>query len=181
MINKIDLSILNIMNKIQNPVLDDIMVFFSFLGNDGFIWIFIIVTMLTFTHSRKYGFLLLLELPVAMLIANKLLKNFVDRPRPFHTYPELRLLVEPSGTHSFPSSHATVAFTVLGFFIFFKLRYRKTVAIIASGIGISRIYLNVHYFFDVFVGILLGFSIAYLFSCIYKKFNFCRIVSRNSS
>ena len=38
----IDLYILEIMNSIQNPFLDIIMLLFSFLGNDGLIWIAVI-------------------------------------------------------------------------------------------------------------------------------------------
>ena len=44
----IDLYILEIMNSIQNPFLDIIMLLFSFLGNDGLILIAVISVMLLF-------------------------------------------------------------------------------------------------------------------------------------
>ena len=171
----IDLYVLNLMNNIQNPLLDMIMLFFSFLGNDGLIWITVICIMLIFSNARKYAVFLVFALPVVMFLGNKVLKNLFDRPRPFHTFPDLRVLVESSGTHSFPSSHTAVAFTVLGIFIFFKLRYKIPILIIALGIALSRIYLNVHYFWDIIGGIALGTATAYLFFLIYRKVNFLYI------
>jgi undecaprenyl-diphosphatase len=171
----IDLYVLNLMNNIQNPFLDILMLFFSFLGNDGLVWIFLILLMFFFTNSRKYAAVIAIALPVVMFLGNKILKNLFDRPRPFHTFPDLRVLVESSGTHSFPSSHTSVAFTVLGIFLFFRLRYKIPVLILAFGIAISRLYLNVHYFWDVIGGIALGTGTAYLFFLIYGKINFLYI------
>ena len=171
----IDLYVLNIMNSIQNPFLDIIMLLFSFLGNDGLIWITIISVMLIFRNSRKYVGILILILPTVMFIGNKILKNFFDRPRPFHTFPDLRVLIETSGTHSFPSSHTSAAFAVFGIFLFFKLPYRLSIFILSLGIAVSRIYLNVHYFWDVIGGGVLGTGTAYLFFLIYRKTNFLYI------
>ena len=171
----IDLYVLKMMNSIQNPVLDFIMLLFSFLGNDGLIWITVISVMLIFTKSRKYAGILTFALPTVMLIGNKVLKNLFDRPRPFHTFPDLRILVETSGTHSFPSSHTSVAFVVFGIFLFFKLPYRLFIFILSLGIAVSRIYLNVHYFWDIIGGMLLGMGTAYLFFLIYRKTNFLYI------
>ena len=163
------------MNSIQNPFLDFIMLLFSFLGNDGLIWITVISVMLIFSNSRKYAGILIFALPTVMLIGNRILKNLFDRPRPFHTFPELRILVETSGTHSFPSSHTSAAFVVFGIFYFFKLPYRFFILILSLGISVSRIYLNVHYFWDIIGGMLLGTGTAYLFFLIYRKVNFLYI------
>ncbi|MCP1223779.1 phosphatase PAP2 family protein [Sebaldella sp. S0638] len=173
----IDLYVLNLMNNIENPILDIVMLIFSFLGNDGLIWIAVISVMLIFTNSRKYAGVIVLAVPTTMLIGNKVLKNLFDRPRPFHTFPDLRVLVETSGTHSFPSSHTAVAFTVLGIFLFFKLPYRLFIFILSFGIAFSRIYLNVHYFWDIVGGVFLGMGTAYLFFLIYRKINFLYIKS----
>ena len=169
MLSLIDLMVIKFVNSIQNSFLDTIMVFFTFLGDDGLIWIVIILTMLFFPYSRKYAFMLMITLPLVMLIGNKILKNLINRPRPFHLIPELRVLVESSGTSSFPSSHTAVAFAVLGIFIFFKLKHKKYIAVISSGIGLSRIYLNVHYFSDVIGGIILGMGTAFFIYLIFSK------------
>ena len=171
----IDLYVLEIMNSIQNHILDIIMLLFSFLGNDGLIWIAVISVMFLFEDSRKYGGILILALPTVMFVGNKILKNIFDRPRPFHTFPDLRVLIETSGTHSFPSSHTSAAFVVFGIFLFFKLPYRFFIFILSLGIAVSRIYLNVHYFWDIIGGMLLGMGTAYLFFLIYRKANFLYI------
>ena len=104
-----------------------------------------------------------------------MMKNLFYRPRPFHTFPDLRVLIETSGTHSFPSSHTSAAFVVFGIFLFFKLPYRFFIFILSLGIAVSRIYLNVHYFWDIIGGMLLGMGTAYLFFLIYRKANFLYI------
>ena len=169
MVNVIDLYVLNSINKFQNPFLDKVMLFFSFLGNNGLIWILLIVGMMCFLKSRKYAILITIALPVVMLAGNKFLKNFFDRERPFQTFSHLRVLVEPSGSSSFPSSHTAVAFTVFGIFLFLNLKYKWTVGLLALGIGFSRIYLNVHYFFDVLGGMALGMGMAWIFCFIFRK------------
>lgn len=94
------------------------------------------------------------------------LKELLARPR-------------PSGEHlayatgfSFPSGHAMVSTAFYGFLAYLALRFipGRSGRIIASIliiliflIGISRVYLNVHYFSDVVAGFLLGAIILLVF------------------
>lgn len=169
MFSRLDLSILNLCNSIHNPILDKIMLFFTYSASDGFIWIAIILILLFFKNTRVYGFATLTALGVTMLLGNKLFKNHFDRDRPFVSFPALRILVESSGTNSFPSSHAATAFTVFGIFYFFNLEYKWVVFIFALGISLSRVYLNLHYFSDIVAGAILGLLVSYIIFMITKK------------
>lgn len=61
----------------------------SFLGNAGLIWLTIAVILLCVRRWRRVGVLLLAALAVTFLINDIILKNIVERPRPFVDHPEL--------------------------------------------------------------------------------------------
>jgi undecaprenyl-diphosphatase len=104
---------------------------------------------------------------------NKLLKNWVGRPRP-----ELEHLDEVASL-SFPSGHAMVGIIMYMLIAYFLVIYipsssGKWVAIIICSIiilllGISRIILHVHYPSDVIAGYAFGFIWAFLWMLIYDK------------
>jgi undecaprenyl-diphosphatase len=94
-------------------------------------------------------------------LLNQILKALFTRPRPFFEHP---LLVETS--YSFPSGHAMeslVAYGMLAYFAVLALRTWKwrVAAVFAATllvvlIGLSRMYLGVHYLSDVAAGYAAG-------------------------
>ena len=118
---------------------------------------------------------ILLNLGFSALL-NFIIKNIIQRPRPPIEY----RLAEESG-YSFPSGHAMVSMAYYGVLIYLiykniKNKYLKTLlilllSIIIITIGISRIYLRVHYTSDVIAGYLLAISylIIYISSINSKK------------
>lgn len=160
MLNIIDRGIINFISKIHNPLLDRIMIFFTNLGDNGIVWIALILVMLAMKKTRKTGLMILGAVLLVMIFTN-FLKNNIQRERPY-TYLNLIPLIKSSATSSFPSSHTSVAFAVLGVYSYFKLKYKWMIYILAFGIGLSRIYLNLHYFTDVLAGAVLGFVTSYL-------------------
>ncbi len=97
----------------------------------------------------------------------QVLKQIFDRPRPYHALDNVRLLIdEPRGT-SWPSSHPAVLLTFLTV-ITRNLDARWPVKGVAAGlawtVGLSRIYLGVHYPADVVGGLMLGRGVADLWS-----------------
>lgn len=95
------------------------------------------------------------------------LKRMVGRPRPFHALPEFRLLIgEPSGT-SWPSSHPAVLLawvTVASRDLDASPPTRFGLALLAGLVGVSRVYLGVHYPADVAGGVLVGRGVADLWT-----------------
>ncbi|HEY7399724.1 MAG TPA: phosphatase PAP2 family protein [Actinomycetota bacterium] len=95
------------------------------------------------------------------------LKKVFLRPRPYDADPDgTRLLIgKPNGT-SWPSSHPAVLvsfLTVAGRDLDLPGTARALLSALANAVGMSRVYLGVHYPSDVSGGILLGRGVAELF------------------
>ena len=84
------------------------------------------------------------------------LKDLVDRARPALADPEIVALVATPGSASFPSGHAATAFAAAIAVGAFYPRIRWPLLGLAALVGLSRIYLGVHYWLDVLAGAALG-------------------------
>ena len=121
------------------------------------------IVLLVLIKNKKIGISIFSNL-VIVTILNQLLKAILQRPRPT----EYRI-VEETG-YSFPSGHSMVSMAFYGYLIYLIYKYVKNkyikwisivlLSILVCSIGISRIYLGVHYTSDVLGGFLI--SIAYL-------------------
>lgn len=125
----------------------------------------ILLTVILFIiiKNKKAGLLIGTNL-VIISILNQTLKSLLQRPRPTG----FRIINETG--YSFPSGHSMISMAFYGFLIYLIYKNIKnkclkftliiSLFILIIGIGLSRIYLGVHYTSDVFAGFLL--SIAYL-------------------
>lgn len=156
-ITSIDINILMFIREyFANPLMDKIMVLISTLGNIGFIWILIGIILIVNKKYRAMGIVLIIALLIEVTVVDGIVKNLVQRDRPFLAFPEMKLLIEMPTSYSFPSGHTASSFaaaTVLG-------RYFRKYRYIAYGsailMGFSRLYLFVHYPSDVIVGAIIG-------------------------
>lgn len=163
-----------IVQSMRNNILTSIFKVITNLG--GVYCLIIIATLLTiFIKDKKIAFSIPLNL-IIITILNLFLKNIVERPRPIGYR-----LIDETG-YSFPSGHSMISAAFYGLIIYFiwknvkntKLKYVlcMLLSIFIVLIGISRIYLGVHYASDVLGGFTI--SIAYLiiftttFKTIYK-------------
>jgi len=116
--------------------------------------------------NKKVALLIWGNLGISALL-NQILKYIVQRPRPT----EFRIIDE-SG-YSFPSGHSMVSAAFYGFLIYLiyknvKNKYLKwglitLLSLLTILIGISRIYLGVHYTSDVLVGVFIAISYLIIF------------------
>ena len=158
MLNIMDQTAVNAVKLIQNPLLDKIMVFFTSLGDNGIIWIILLIVLLSGKKTRNKGVVLLITVITVFILTNYLKEEF-HRVRPYE-YMNFIPKVKTSGTSSFPSAHSAVAFAVFGISYFYHLKYRYITGIFALIIAVSRFYLGVHYFTDVLAGIFIGFAVS---------------------
>ena len=103
-----------------------------------------------------------------------ILKHILKRPRPTGYR-----LIEVSG-YSFPSGHSMVSMAYYGFLIYLIYKYVKNkyikwisiciLSIFICLIGISRIYLGVHYTSDVLAGFLISITYLIMYIEIVNKF-----------
>ncbi|MEH7110589.1 phosphatase PAP2 family protein [Bacillus sp. JJ1764] len=155
-----DSTIISAVQGLESPGLTKMMKTFTFIGSASFVSIMsllLIFFLYKVLHHRTELILFVFAIGGSAIL-NEILKHFFQRARPdFHR------LIDISG-FSFPSGHAMNAFTVYVIITFLLWRHisRKwarcllilisTVMILA--IGVSRIYLGVHYPSDVLGGYL---------------------------
>ncbi|MDD4126036.1 MAG: phosphatase PAP2 family protein [Eubacteriales bacterium] len=180
-----EIGILKAIQSIKCPFLDFIMPKISFLGNSGWIWIAAAAALLCFKKTRKHGITLAFGLIICLLLNNLTLKPLIARDRPFIYDPTIKLIINAPKEYSFPSGHTLSAFmaaTVLWHCD--KRRFGYAAFIIASLIGFSRLYLQVHYLTDVLggavIGVLFGIAAIIIIDIIYKK-NFCKEKNDNGT
>lgn len=89
-------------------------------------------------------------------IANWLLGLLFVRSRPFVDHVVNQLINKPSTSKSFPSDHAALAFALAGTLTFYYPKMIWIWFICAFIIALSRIYVGVHYPFDVIAGACVG-------------------------
>ena len=151
--------------KLRSPNLNKVMLLVATLSNMPVTVIFIIVLLILIKDKK-----IALTIPANLLlitIINQILKLIIQRPRPIG----YRLI--EIGEYSFPSGHAMTSMALYGFLIYlsYKLIKNKNLKIffitacilIIIIIGISRIYLGVHYCSEV----LAGWSISIIYLIIY--------------
>ncbi len=166
-----EFSFLYALQELHNPVLDEIMIVITQLGDHGMIWIAIAFVCLLMKKHQKTGVQVLLSLLLTYIVGNLILKNVIARPRPFVADADvLSLLIIPKpGEYSFPSGHTMNGFAA-AFSIFFNNRKAGIPALILAGlIAFSRMYHFVHYPTDILGGFFVGLGMAVLVDYIYNK------------
>ena len=157
--------------KLRMEPLTTIMKIITNLGGAYFL-IGITILSIIFLKDKKISLLISLNLVISTIL-NILLKNIIQRPRP-----EGYRLIEETG-YSFPSGHYMVSMAFYGFIIYLiwkkvenkKIKYTlcTILTILMLAIGISRIYLGVHYASDVIAGFLISLSYLVLYTSIAKQ------------
>lgn len=165
----IDLVILDMLQKIHVHILDQIMIFFTLIGNLGLVWIGLGMLLIVRKKTRVYGMILLISLAITAILGEGILKHLIRRERPFEIISGIKTLIKLPSSYSFPSGHTSSSFTAFGVFYFLNLKYKWWVFITAFLIAFSRMYLGVHYFTDILGGIILGTAVAYIVCLVYKK------------
>ena len=152
-----------IQNNIRNEVLTPIFKFITTLGNAGVIWIVLSVGLLIPKKTRRVGVLALVSLLFSALINNVILKNVVARTRPYDVIEGLTSLVGAQKDYSFPSGHTGSAFAAAVVMVRgLPKKFGIPILVFACLMGLSRLYVGVHYPSDVLTGVLIGTGIALL-------------------
>ena len=155
--------LLFLQESVRNPILDNIMIFITSLGNGGMIWIAATIVLLIPKKTRKAGIMSAVALLGSLIINNNIVKNIVQRPRPFVTFTDLQIIIPTPSEFSFPSGHTSSSFAAAAVFYRHLPKKLGLPAVILAGlIGFSRLYVGVHYPTDVIAGVLMGILLSYL-------------------
>ena len=155
--------LLLIQEYVRTPLLDKIMIFITSLGNGGMIWIAATILLLIPKKTRKVGIMSGVALLGSLIINNHIIKNIVQRPRPFVTFTDLQILIPTPSEFSFPSGHTASSFAAAGvFYSNLPKKFGVPAVILAGLIGLSRLYVGVHYPTDVIAGIVMGILLSFM-------------------
>ena len=137
-------------------LLSSTMPWISHTGN-GYYYPVVPVMLLIFDSRTAWSFFLAglvafaIELPLY-----KALKNGIKRHRPCEVLSGVHQRISPSDRFSFPSGHTAAAFVIATLIAHFFPILTVPVSIWAMLVGVSRIYLGVHYPTDILAGLVIG-------------------------
>ena len=144
----------------KNNFTDALFITLTEFGNAYIIILVIIGLLILF--DKKNQIYLALE-TISIMGINQIIKRIICRPRPSH----LRLINQ--GGYAYPSGHAMISIAIYGYFIYYSKKYIKNknlknvliiiLYLLIIGIGLSRIYVGVHYPSDIVGGYLIGLCI----------------------
>jgi membrane-associated phospholipid phosphatase len=171
----VDLNILRLFAALRDPANAAGFLALTYLGSWQIIIPLGVAVLALFALFRRWRMALFLITSYAGgELISSVLKALIRRPRPGA---EFALLAQD--TYSFPSGHAIAAFTfygMLGYFIYRMVRRRSlktltavlTIALVAA-IGVSRVYLGVHWPSDVLAGWAIGLAFVGFLIALYEE------------
>ncbi|HEY2421496.1 MAG TPA: phosphatase PAP2 family protein [Neobacillus sp.] len=146
--------------------------FFRTITNLGGAEITIAVTFLLLVLSSGDARLIALSSALALSASHipvHFIKRLFPRKRPYLMIEDTRFPENPLQDHSFPSGHTTAIFSVMTPYILSLPQLSFILIPLGLSVGISRIYLGLHYPSDVLAGAILGTvagSISFLILCL---------------
>lgn len=169
-LQSLDGAVLLMIQGIRIAVLDPLVTGYTSLGNGGLLWIALSLAMLCWKPTRKAGAMALTAMLLGLLCTNVVLKHLVARPRPWLDVVGLVPLVNEPDPNSFPSGHTCAAFAAGMVWVrtLPKKWMRVLAAVMAVCMGLSRLYVGVHYPSDVIAGALVGSLCAWMAWQIWK-------------
>ena len=169
---ELDLNIYKFFSEnIINDKLTPIVKIITHIGGAKIVLVLTVLAIILIKGLKNKLFLLTGIVGTAGL--NVVLKHIVQRERP-----NINRLIPEKG-YSFPSGHSMMSMAFYGMLIFLIFKYVKNTAlkwtliviltILLSTIGITRIYLGVHYPSDVIGGFVVSLTYLFILTEIYNK------------
>lgn len=143
----------------QSSFWDQLMIF----GAQYLIFVTFILTLVFVfigkTREKKSILLAVLGLIIAAIIV-KIIRLFYFEPRPFITLPITPLVLHEADA-AFPSVHTTIMAIIAASYTFSRSKYALLFIIFMFWVGLARVFVGVHYPFDILGGIAVGFISTY--------------------
>ncbi|MBO4245749.1 MAG: diacylglycerol kinase [Bacilli bacterium] len=162
-----DVAISDYLKSISSDGLDFAMQMITYFGNIICLLIITLFLIIALDYRTSKN---IVEVILTGLLTNTLIKLIFRRPRPLSIFYEQG--------YSFPSGHMMLSVMFYGYLCYLvyhskcrkslKIAFYITMTLLVGAIGLSRVYLNVHYLTDVIGGILFGYLMMLLF-IIYTK------------
>ncbi|SRX55419.1 phosphatase PAP2 family protein [Aequorivita sp. CIP111184] len=182
MLVKYDRQITDFFIAHRSPPLTQYFIFMTNVGDFyGYLVVLILALIVSWVFFKNWRYIAQTVLVLLLAsISNTMLKRFIDRARP-----GIEHLVSVE-TLSYPSGHAMSAMAFYGFLIYLFYRFKMKswlkysiillLCLVILSIGISRIYLGVHFPSDIAGGYIAG--LIWVFFCI-LIFNLVEVFRRD--
>ena len=161
-------------NNSHNELLNPLMILLTQYGREV-VWTMTGILLLIFGGDTGRKTALVMAITILVLIPiGVIAKDLISKPRPI--IPAGSFLIAPDEKYAFPSGHALlVSAGTAVMLVLFRDTYRQRIlsvglAIEASLVCFSRVYVGGHYPLDVVSGILLGVGVAFIFVAYAKPF-----------
>jgi len=157
-----ELELIRRLQWMRCDVLDQFFLFMNFFDTGTFFYLLMIAIWLFF--GRKLG-REVFYIAVLSFLSNAALKHVFELPRPAHLDHTVALMTHTS--FGFPSGAAQATISVFGL-IAWRLHKNAVwfaIAIYTLLVCISRVYLGMHFFTDIFGGLFFGALLLMLFIC----------------
>lgn len=165
-----DKQILLTLRELHTPLLDKVMLGFTYMGQPVVLLaICVVLGIVLLSLGERSQATILVIAAAGAAVLNNLLKYIFGRARPL-----LWERVVDVGQYSFPSGHAMISMVVYGIigyllsskFPQWRLLIISLTLVLVTGIGLSRLYLGVHWPTDVVAGYAAG--LVWLLTCIFS-------------
>ena len=172
-----------IQEYLRSDFLDPIVKFITHSGDHGYLWIALLVILLCIPKTRRAALIGAVTLLLTFSVTNLCLKPLIGLTRPYEVIEGLTRIIEKQSDRSFPSGHTANSMAV-GVSLWQvsrkyellgdkKLYFPKTagwaVLVWSVLVGLSRLYVGVHYPTDVLGGAIIAIINAVIVLGVYKK------------
>lgn len=172
-----------IQEYLRSDFLDPIVKFITHSGDHGYLWIALLAILLCIPKTRRAALIGAVTLLLTFIVTNLCLKPLIGRTRPYEVIEGLTRIIEKQSDRSFPSGHTANSMAV-GVSLWLvsrkyeligdkKLYFSKAagwaVLVWSVLVGLSRLYVGVHYPTDVLGGAIVAILNTAIVFVTYKK------------
>ncbi|HVD98804.1 MAG TPA: phosphatase PAP2 family protein [Cytophagaceae bacterium] len=177
-LKQLDIKMLLAVNSHHTAFLDSLMLFVT--NRLAWIPLYILLVIFLIWKKKKASILILFFIILTVvstdLFASSLMKPLFQRLRPCHN-PEVNTMLYMlkdacGGKYGFVSSHASNTFGLVTFLVLLLKKEYPWIILFylwAALVSLSRVYLGVHYPFDILGGAIVGVGLAFFYFWVYKK------------
>jgi membrane-associated phospholipid phosphatase len=141
---------------IRPPLLDCLMLGLTQLGH--FVFALILALIFYFTQSKYFAYSLIFGV-ITLGLMIEIIKLWIRRVRPYIKLKKIRIVGSRASGRSFPSGHTGQAFFLASLIVhYYHVNIYLWIFLYATAllVGITRIYVGMHYPRDVIAGAILG-------------------------
>ena len=170
-INNLDFSVLYwVQEHLRCGFLDGLCSILSVAFEGGVGWFVICAVLLCFRKTRVVGVVMGISILLAFFVGELCMKNIFCRVRPCNQDLSVALAIKRPTAYSFPSGHTGSSFAAAMAIFLWNKKWGMPALIFASVMGLSRLYLFVHFPTDVLAGAVLGILCALTVWLVFKKY-----------